>query len=116
MTTSTAWWERSSAGGGVLVAAYGAEPDKVAVFKKRFPDVKMVGSEEEILHDPAIQLVLSSTIPVDRAPLGVRVMKAGKDYLSDKPGILTLPQLEAVRKTIAETKRLYGLCTASGWR
>ena len=29
-------------GGGVLVAAYGAEPDKVAHFKKRFPDVKMV--------------------------------------------------------------------------
>ena len=47
-------------GGGVLVAAYGAEPDKLANFKKRFPDVKMVGSEEEILHDPAIQLVLSS--------------------------------------------------------
>ena len=29
-------------GGGTLVAAYGAEPDKVAGFKKRFPDVKMV--------------------------------------------------------------------------
>ena len=27
-------------GGGVLVAAYGAEPDKIAAFKKRCPDVK----------------------------------------------------------------------------
>jgi len=96
-------------GGGVLVAAYGAEPDKVAAFTKRFPDVKMVASEDEILHDPSIQLVLSSTVPVSRAPLGVKVMKAGKDYLSDKPGILTLPQLAAVRKTIDETKRIYGI-------
>jgi predicted dehydrogenase len=96
-------------GGGVLVAAYGAEPDKVAGFKKRFPDVPMVASEDAILQDPKIQLVLSSKIANERAPLGVRVMKAGKDFLSDKPGITTLEQLAEVRKTIAETKRIYGI-------
>ncbi|WP_213805048.1 Gfo/Idh/MocA family oxidoreductase [Granulicella sp. dw_53] len=96
-------------GGGVLVSAYGAEPDKVAGFKKRFPDVKMVQSEEEILDDKSIQLVLSSTIPNERAPLGVRVMKRGKDYLSDKPGATTLEQIEEIRKTIAETKRIYAI-------
>src|SRR6202453_1083371 len=35
-------------GGGVLVSAYGAEPDKKAAFAKKFPDVKMVASEDEI--------------------------------------------------------------------
>ena len=39
---------------------------------------------------PSIQLVLSSTIPDQRAPLGIRVMKKGKDYLSDKPGATSL--------------------------
>jgi predicted dehydrogenase len=96
-------------GGGVLVAAYGAEPDKIAAFTKRFPGVKMVKSEDEILNDPSIQLVLSSTIPNERAPLGVRVMKKGKDYLSDKPGATSLEQIEEIRKTIAETKRIYGI-------
>lgn len=96
-------------GGGQLVAAYGAEPDKLANFKKRFPDVKIVSSEEAILNDPSIQLVLSSTIPNERAPLGIRVMKRGKDYLSDKPGATTLEQIDQIRKTIAETKRLYGI-------
>ncbi|QHS51704.1 Gfo/Idh/MocA family protein [Edaphobacter sp. 12200R-103] len=96
-------------GGGVLVAAYGAEPDKLANFKKRFPDVKMVSSEDAILNDPSIQLVLSSTIPDERAPLGVRVMKKGKDYLSDKPGATSLEQIDEIRKTIAETKRIYGI-------
>jgi predicted dehydrogenase len=96
-------------GGGVLVKAYGAEPDKVAGFKKKFPDVQMVNSEEEILDDPSIQLVLSSTIPNERAPLGIKVMKRGKDYLSDKPGATTLEQIDEIRKTIAETKRIYAI-------
>lgn len=96
-------------GGGTLVAAYGAEPDKIAGFKKRFPDVKMVSSEEEILNDSSVQLVLSSTIPDQRAPLGIRAMKKGKDYLSDKPGATTLAQIDEIRKTIAETKRIYGI-------
>ena len=96
-------------GGGVLVAAYGAEPDKLATFTKRFPDVKMVKSEDEILNDPSIQLVLSSTIPDERAPLGIRVMKKGKDYLSDKPGATSLAQIDEIRKTIAATKRIYGI-------
>ena len=96
-------------GGGVLVAAYGQEPDKLADFVKRFPDVKIVKSEDEILNDKSIQLVLSSTIPNERAPLGVRVMQHGKDYLSDKPGITTLEQLAQVRDAIAETHRIYGI-------
>jgi predicted dehydrogenase len=96
-------------GGGVLVAAYGAEPDKVAGFIKKYPDVKMVKSEDEILNDASIQLVLSSTIPNERAPLGVRVMKHGKDYLSDKPGATTLAQIDEIRKTIAETKKIYAI-------
>jgi predicted dehydrogenase len=96
-------------GGGVLIAAYGQEPDKLAAFTKRYPEVRIVKSEAEILDDPSIQLVLSSAIPNERAPLGIRVMQHGKDYLSDKPGITTLEQLAQVRKTIAETHRIYGI-------
>jgi predicted dehydrogenase len=96
-------------GGGILVAAHGQEPDKVAAFSKRFPSVKMVTTEEEILNDPSIQVVLSSAVASERAPLGVRAMKRSKDFLSDKPGITTLEQLESVRKTVAETGRIYGI-------
>ena len=96
-------------GGGELVAAWGGEPDKLDGFTKRFPGVKIVETQDEILDDRSVQLVLSSQIANERAPLGVRVMKNGKDYLSDKPGITTLEQLAAVRKTIAETKRIYAI-------
>src|SRR3954467_3115575 len=96
-------------GGGELVSAWGGEPDKLAAFTKRFPQAKIVKTQDEILNDPSTQLVLSSQIANERAPLGVKVMKHGKDYLSDKPGITTLEQLADVRKTIAETKRIYAI-------
>jgi predicted dehydrogenase len=96
-------------GGGELVAVWGQEPEKLATFTKRFPNTRVVKTQEEILNDPSIQLVLSSQIANERAPLGVKVMKHGKDYLSDKPGITTLEQLAEVRKTIEETKRIYAI-------
>ena len=96
-------------GGGELVSFYAKEPDLVAAFKKRYPDVKLAASEKEILDDKSIQLVLSSGIPDERAPLGIRVMKSGKDYMSDKPGATTLEQLAEVRKVQKETKRIYSI-------
>jgi predicted dehydrogenase len=96
-------------GGGELVAAWGGEADKLAAFTRRFPNVKIVSTQEQILHDPNVQLVLSSQIASERAPLGVRAMKLGKDFLADKPGLTTLEQLAEVRRTIAETKRIYAI-------
>ncbi len=96
-------------GGGELVAAWGGEEDKLAAFRKRFPDVKTVATQDEILNDPSIQLVLSSQVPYQRAGIAVRAMRHGKDFLSDKPGMTTLEQLAEIRQTIAETKRIYAI-------
>ena len=96
-------------GGGEMVIAWADEDDKIAAFKKRFPDVKFAKSKDEVLSDPSIQLVLSSEKANERAGIGVRAMKNGKDFLSDKPGITSLEDLAAVRKTIEETKRIYGI-------
>ncbi|MEP6916178.1 MAG: Gfo/Idh/MocA family oxidoreductase, partial [Acidobacteriota bacterium] len=85
-------------GGGELVSVYAKEPDLLADFTKRFPAVKVARGENEILEDKTIQLVLSSGIPDERAPLGIRVMQHGKDYMVDKPGITTLEQLAEVRR------------------
>jgi len=96
-------------GGGELVALYAKQPDLAAAFLKTYPDAKAVKDEREILEDPTIQLVLSSGIPDERAPLGIRVMQHGKDYLSDKPGIISLEQLAAVKKVQKETNRIYSI-------
>ena len=96
-------------GGGQMVAVYSREPELLSAFTKRFPSVKIAKSEAEILEDNSIQLVASAAIPVDRAPLGIRVMKSGKDYVTDKPGILTFDQFEEVKKVRKETKRIYSI-------
>jgi len=96
-------------GGGELVAAWGGEEDKLAAFKKRFPEVKIVKTQDEIINDPQVQLVLTSQIANERAGIGIRAMKSGKDVLSDKPGITTLADLAEIRKTIAATKKIYAI-------
>ncbi len=53
--------------------------------------------------------MLSAAIPNERAPLGIRVMQHGKDYMSDKPGVTSLDQLAEVRRAQAETKRIYSI-------
>jgi len=96
-------------GGGELVAWWGEEADKQVEFSRRYPNAKVARSQDEVLHDPTVRLVLSSQIASQRASIGVRAMRAGKDFLSDKPGITTLEDLALVRRTIAETGRIYAI-------
>lgn len=96
-------------GGGSMVAVYSKEPELLADFVKKYPSVKVAKSESEILEDNSIQLVACAAIPVDRAPIGIRTMKSGKDFMTDKPGIITFDQLKEVRKVQKETKRIYSI-------
>ncbi|MGA3238192.1 MAG: Gfo/Idh/MocA family oxidoreductase [Bryobacteraceae bacterium] len=96
-------------GGGELVAVHSNLAETLAEYRKRYPGVKAATSEDEILNDPSIQLVASAAIPDLRAPLGIRVMRHGKDYLSDKPGITTLEQLAEVRRAVKETNRMFAI-------
>ncbi len=96
-------------GGGELVSFFAKEADLAAAFSKRFPQAKLARSEKEILEDKTIQLVVSASIPVERAPLGVEVMRHGKDFMVDKPGITTLEQLAQVRRVQEQTHRIYSI-------
>ncbi len=96
-------------GGGELVAVYAKEPDLLEAFIKRYPQAKTARSEKEIFEDNSIQLIVSASIPIDRATVGIQAMKHGKDFMADKPGIITLEQLAEVRKVQKETKRIYSI-------
>ena len=85
-------------------------------FRKRFPDVKIVTGEEDILNDSSIQLVLSSKIASQHAALGVKVMKAGKDYLSDKPASLPSNSLPRCARPSPRRSGSTASCTVSGSR
>jgi predicted dehydrogenase len=101
--------DTTTRGGGELVSFYAKEPELRAAFAKRYPNAKVAKDEREVLEDPSIQLILSASIPAERAPLGIRVMQHGKDFMSDKPGITSLEQLAEARKVQAQTKRIYSI-------
>jgi predicted dehydrogenase len=96
-------------GGGQLVSFYAKEPELVADFSKRYPQAKLARSEKEIIEDSSIQLIVSASIPEERAPLGFDVMRHGKDFMADKPGITTLEQLAQARRVQKETRRIYSI-------
>ncbi len=96
-------------GGGELVSFFAKEPQLIEAFRKRYPNARLARSEDEILQDKSIQLVVSASIPVERAPLGIRVMRHGKDFMADKPGITTLEQLDQVRRVQKDTGRIYSI-------
>lgn len=93
--------------GAVLKSAYDPDPAKLGAFVEHFPSVRAAVSEQEVLQDPALQLVASAAVPADHAALGVRVMEHGKDYFTDKPALTTLSQLDDARTAVARTGRKY---------
>jgi len=96
-------------GGGELASFHAKEDDLAEAFLKRYPAARRVKEEREILEDEGVKLVLSASIPDERGPLGVRVMKHGKDYMADKPGLTSLEQLAEARRVQQETRRIYSI-------
>ncbi|MCR2022308.1 Gfo/Idh/MocA family oxidoreductase, partial [Blautia pseudococcoides] len=95
--------------GASLKWVYDPDPAKVEAFLAAYKEegVQAAGSEEQIFHDPEVKMVASACVASERAPLGVRAMKAGKDYFVDKAPLTTLEQLEMVKTAIGETGKKY---------
>jgi len=95
--------------GGTLKWVWDPDPAKVAAFQKAYPTVKAARSEDEVLQDPEVKLVAAAAVPVDRCPLGLRVMNAGKDYFTDKSPLVSLEQLAQAKAGVAKTGRKYAV-------
>ena len=95
--------------GGTLKAVYDPDPARLEKFVATYPGVQVAPNLEAILADPEIQLVSAAAIPNERAELGMRVLRAGKDYFTDKSPFTTLAQLESARTAVAQTGRKYAV-------
>lgn len=93
--------------GAELKWVYDPDEKKVADFQKKFPQAKAARSLDEILDDAGVKLIAAAAVPSDRGPLGCRVMKAGKDYFTDKTPFTTLEQLRQAQEVAVQTRRKY---------
>ena len=59
---------------------------------------------EQILADPTVDLVVLAGVPADRGAVAVDALRAGKAILSDKPGVTSHDQLDAIIASIDQTR------------
>lgn len=95
--------------GATIKWVYDPDVEKMKAFREKFPEAQMAESEEQVLQDPEVKLVAGACVTSERAALGVRVMRAGKDYFTDKAPLTTLEQLAMVKNVVAETGRKYAV-------
>lgn len=96
-----------SEAGATLKWVFDPDPAKVQAFVKQFPAARIARSLDEILNDNEVKLVAAAAVPCDRGPLGCRVMRAGKDYFTDKTPFTSLQQLDDAKRIVKETSRKY---------
>lgn len=96
--------------GATLVALHAPEDDLARKFLAAHPEAKRVADQRAILEDASIQVVACAAINARRAALGIEVMRHGKDFFVDKPGVTTLDDLAKLRAVQRETGRRYIVC------
>ncbi len=85
------------------------EPETLAGFVKRFPDLPRVARASDVIERDDIDLILLSGIPSKRAAFAVAAMQAGKDVMSDKPGCTSQAQLEQIKACVGQTGRIWSI-------
>ncbi len=89
------------------VSFFAGTPDSERQMLKCFPFAESAPAEEKVLGNPDLQLICSADVNDRRGALAIRAMQAGKDFLVDKPGVISLSQLEEIERVQRHTGRLW---------
>lgn len=84
-------------------------PGLMNTFAQTYPDTPQI-DRETLLADESIDIICTAAIPRDRAGIAIAAMRAGKDVMSDKPGVTTFDQLDDIRKAVLETGKIFSIC------
>ncbi|QNE16895.1 Gfo/Idh/MocA family oxidoreductase [Kribbella qitaiheensis] len=93
----------------VAMATDDASSAIAAEVRKRYPDVPVVESPDELIATGGIDLIVTAAVPDRRGPIAVAALRAGKDVVADKPGCVSFEQLEEIEKAVAETGRFWSV-------
>jgi predicted dehydrogenase len=78
--------------------------------RQRWPEAPWVDDPDVLLHDPTVDVIVTAAVPDRRAAIAVEALRHGKDVVTDKPGCVTLDELDLIRRTVAETGRFWSIC------
>ncbi len=85
------------------------DPQPLAGFVERFPQLHRVSDVNALYEDKTIDLIVTAAIPADRAGIAVRAMECGKDVMTDKPGCTTAADLERIKKAAKANSRIWSV-------
>jgi len=92
--------------GAELTMIFEPNADRLAELKRKFPGVLIAQTFDEVLESD-VAMVASAAVPNLRGPIGCEVMKAGKDYFTDKCPFTSLEQLDEAERIATETRQKY---------
>ncbi len=71
------------------------------------PDVPWYDDAQQLIDDPTIDLIATDAQPIRRGEIAIAALKAGKDVVTDKPGVVNTDQLEEIKRLCAEQGRFW---------
>ncbi len=90
---------------GCTAVAHVADPGPLTDAYAAWQGSSRSVSADELLADPEVELVVLAGVPAERAEAARAALEAGKDVLSDKPGVTTRAQLDDLRKVVDASGR-----------
>jgi predicted dehydrogenase len=75
----------------------------------RWPEVAWIDDATSLLGDPSIDLIVTAAVPDRRCAIAVEALTNGKDVVADKPGCITLDQLDEIERAVAQSGRFWSV-------
>jgi predicted dehydrogenase len=76
---------------------------------QRWPDAEWADDPQTLLRDPTVDLIVTAAVPDRRADIAIAALRNGKDVVADKPGCVTLKELEDLERAVAESGRFWSV-------
>ena len=99
-------------GQGCELVGVFSDDKSAAVARKvveRWPDVEWADDPETLLGDPTVDVIVTAAVPDRRAAIAMAALRNGKDVVADKPGCITLDELDDLEKTVAASGRFWSV-------
>jgi predicted dehydrogenase len=101
--------------GLALVAAADPVSERVVAARVDFPDLVAHDSAEALAADPAVDIAIIATPPVLHAELALRLLRAGKHVVIEKPMCLRPEDADTIIATAAERDRVVTVHQSRRW-
>jgi predicted dehydrogenase len=97
---------------GCQAVGFSSEDPSAAVaqaVRRRWPDVMWIDDPMSPLRDPSIDVIVTAAVPDQRSTIAIEALRNGKDVVADKPGCITLEQLDEIEKAVAQSGRFWSV-------